>query len=190
MLAVLQVLSWLNTQVLRAGRVAGWMALALMVFVILLQVVCRYAFNSALNWPDEAARFLMLWMTGLVAPSAYRWGGFVAITMVPRSLPHRAGLILSLVILVLSLGVLVICVRLGYDHTFGFGGKFDSSSLRIPLGWAGWETVKVKLRYMYLSLFVCMVLLTSVNIELILRCLASLSGREAALPPDDAPQTA
>lgn len=87
MLAVLHVLSWLNTQVLRAGRAIGWIALALMVGVILLQVVCRYAFNSALNWPDEAARFLMLWMTGLVAPSAYRWGGFVAITMVPRSLP-------------------------------------------------------------------------------------------------------
>lgn len=92
-------------------------------------------------------------------------------------------------ILVLSLGVLVICVRLGYDHTFGFGGKFDSSSLRIPLDWIGWDTIKVKLRYMYLSLLVCMVLLTSVNIELILRCLLSLAGRGVSLPPDDAPQT-
>ena len=25
----------------------------------------------------------MLWMTGLMAPSAYRWGGFVAIDMLP-----------------------------------------------------------------------------------------------------------
>lgn len=58
------------------------MALSVMVAVIILQVFFRYALNSSLPWPDEAARFLMLWMTGLIAPSAYRWGGFVAIDII------------------------------------------------------------------------------------------------------------
>ena len=159
-----------------------------MVFVILLQVFFRYVMNNALNWPDEAARFLMLWMTGLVAPSAYRWGGFVAIDMLPQALPRVPGLLLSLFILVLSLLVLVVGVQHGYDHTFGFGGKFNSSSLRIPLEWAGMETIKVKLRFMYMSLFVCMMLLISVNIELILRNLILLSDEDADLPSNDAPE--
>jgi len=33
-----------------------------MVIVILLQVFFRYVLNNALPWPDELARFLMLWM--------------------------------------------------------------------------------------------------------------------------------
>ncbi len=187
MLALLRPLCWVNTRILRVGRSLGWVALALMVFVILLQVFFRYVMNNALNWPDEAARFLMLWMTGLVAPSAYRWGGFVAIDMLPQALPRTAGLILSLLILVLSLFVLVIGVQHGYEHTFGFGGKFNSSSLRIPLEWAGMETVKVKLKFMYMSLFVGMILLISVNIELILRTVIQLLDEDAELPSDDAP---
>ena len=58
-----------------------------MVIVILVQVFFRYVLNNALPWPDELARFLMLWMTGFIAPSAYRWGGFVSIEMLPQLLP-------------------------------------------------------------------------------------------------------
>ena len=75
----------------------------------------------------------------------------------------------------------------GWSHTFGFGGNFDSSSLRIPLDWLGGTSVKVKLRYMYGSLLVCMVLLLAVNVELILRALAGLVNPDAELPPIDRP---
>jgi len=76
----LRAISAVNTALLRFARNATWIAQALMVLVILLQVFFRYVLNNALAWPDEAARFLMLWMTGLAAPSAFCWGGFVAIT--------------------------------------------------------------------------------------------------------------
>ncbi|WP_245924922.1 TRAP transporter small permease [Aliiruegeria haliotis] len=187
MLTLLGPLSWFNTRILRMGRTVAWVALAIMVFVILLQVFFRYALNNALAWPDEAARFLMLWMTGLMAPSAYRWGGFVAIDMLPQALPRLPGLLLSLFILVCSLLVLVVGVQHGYEHTMGFGGKFNSSSLRIPLEWLGMETVKVKLRFMYASIFVGFVLLILVNVELILRNLVQIGDPDADLPSTDAP---
>ena len=187
MLAVLGPISWANTLVLRLGRQIAWMALAVMVVVILAQVVFRYAFNNALAWPDEAARFLMLWMTALMAPSAMRWGGFVSIDMVPLALPRVPGLILTLVLLLLSLMVLIVAIGHGYNHTFGFGGNFNSSSLRIPLDWVGLESVRVKLRYMYASLFVGVVLLTAVTIELILRTLVQLIDPDAELPSTDSP---
>ncbi len=174
----------LNTAVMRVGRTVAWVALGLMVFVILLQVVFRYGFNSALAWPDEAARFLMLWMTGLVAPLAFRHGGFVAIDMLPRALPARPALLLTLILLTLSGMVLVVAIQFGWGHTFGFGGNFDSSSLRIPLDWLGGESIRVKLRYMYASLLVGMVLLLAVNVELILRALILL-GRPDFQVPDD-----
>ncbi|MBD3679641.1 MAG: TRAP transporter small permease subunit [Rhodobacteraceae bacterium] len=187
MLMVLRPVAWLNTFVLRIGRQIGWIALALMVVVILAQVFFRYVLNSALSWPDEAARFLMLWMTALMAPSAYRWGGFVAIDTVPSALPRAPRLALFLILFCMSLVVLIVGVGHGYNHAFGFGGNFNSSSLRVPLDWVGFESVRVKLRYMYASLFLCVILLISVTVELILRTLIQLVNPSAELPDDDAP---
>ena len=50
---------------LPVGRWISIVAIALMVLAILIQVFFRYVLNSALPWPDEAARFMMLWLTGL-----------------------------------------------------------------------------------------------------------------------------
>lgn len=187
MLALLRPIAWLNTWILRVARQVAWFALAVMVVVILAQVFFRYVLNNALSWPDEAARFLMLWMTALMAPSAMRWGGFVSIDMLYSALPRVPGLVLTLVLFGLSLAVLLVAVGHGYNHTFGFGGNFNSSSLRVPLDWLGLEAVRVKLRYMYGSLFFCVILLISVTVELILRTLVSLIDPNAVLPDDDAP---
>lgn len=185
MLALLRPIAWINTRILRLGRQLAWIALALMVLVILAQVFFRYVLNNALAWPDEAARFLMLWMIAFIAPSAMRWSGFVSIDLLPRALARVPSLVLGLVLLLLSLVVLLTAVGHGYNHTFGFGGKFDSSSLRLPLELVGLETVKVKLRYMYGSLLFCVILLIFVNVELILRTLVRLFSPNADLPPDD-----
>ncbi len=185
MLKLLGVISAINTPILRLGRQLAWIALAIMVSVILLQVVSRYALGNALSWPDEAARFLMLWMTALMAPSGFRWGGFVAIDTFPNMMPRAVAATLNIVLLVLALVVLVTAAGHGYSHTMGFGGTFDSASLKIPLDWFGGESVKVKLRYMYGSLLLCVILLIMVNVELILRGLVAMLDPAAELPDDD-----
>ena len=182
LLGILKPLQFINDHVLRAGRAIAIVAIGLMVVVILIQVFFRYVLNSALPWPDEAARFLMLWMTGLIAASAYRRGGFVAIDMLELALPRKIGAVLSLVLLALSLVVLVVGVRLGWNHV-NSGWLFASSSLKLPLSLIGMASVKIKLAYMYMSLFVGLILLTSVNIELILRSLITLGGRGDDLSP-------
>ncbi|MCT8160831.1 TRAP transporter small permease [Pseudoruegeria sp. SHC-113] len=179
---LLTPLQLVNDIVLRIGRWFGVVAVGLMVFAILLQVFFRYVLNNALPWPDEAARFMMLWMTGLVAPSAYRQGGFVAIDMLGQALPKRAGALLALALFVLSLLVLIVGVQLGYKHV-NSGWLFNSSSLRLPLQYIGGESIRIKLAWMYMSLFVGMILLISVNIELILRNLISLLGGAERLRP-------
>ena len=185
MLTLLRLLAQINTLLLRASRQIAWMALGLMVLVILAQVFFRYVLNSALAWPDEAARFLMLWMTALMAPSAFRWGGFVAIDMVPAALPRAVGKVLTLILYIISLAVIVVALTYGWSHSMGFGGRFNSGSLRIPLDWFGGEMVRVKLRYMYVSLLLGMAMLLLVNIELVLRSAMSLVRPEAELPSLD-----
>ena len=157
-----------NTIILRIGRQLAWIAIFLMVVVILLQVFFRYILNNALPWPDELARFLMLWMTGFIAPSAYRWGGFVSIEMLPKLLPKLIENILLLILLSLSLFILIIGFQLGLQH-IKIGWIFESSSIKIPFHLIGGEQKALKLAWMYMSLPVGIFLLILVNIELILR---------------------
>lgn len=179
--AILGLISAVLTPILALGRNLAWMAMGLMVVVILVQVFCRYILNAALPWPDELARFLMLWLTGLIAATAYRSGGFVAIEMIPRMLPRRVGAVLLICLLIVSLAVLVVGFQLGLKHV-NSGWLFASSSLKLPLHLVGGEAVPIKLAWMYMSLPVGLALLIAVNIELVLRALANLIDPEAELP--------
>lgn len=175
-----------NDAVLPIGRAVAVVAIGLMVVVTLVQVFCRYVLNNALPWPDEAARFMMLWMTGLIAPMAYRRGGFVAIDMLEAALPRAASAALSLLLLVVSGLVLVFAVRIGWAETTGFGGRFATASLFLPTG-DGW--FRVPRSWMMMSFLVGMVLLLIVNVELILRSVLRLLGatdlKPIAAPVDE-----
>ncbi len=182
LLAILRPFGALNGAVLAVGRGLGAFAMAAMVVAILVQVVFRYGFNNALPWPDEAARFCMLWMTGLMAPTAFRRGGFVAIDMLRLALPARAGALLGLVLLCVCLAVLAVAVQIGWGEVTGFGGRFKTAALYLPMD-TGFETwYRIPRSWMMLSLFVGVVLLLSVNVELVLRSLVTLMGRGEDLP--------
>ena len=186
--AFASVLLWfgrINAGLLRLGCAIGAAAVALMVVAILIQVWFRYVLNNALPWPDEAARFCMLWMTGLMAPTAFRRGGFVAIELLGYVLPRIAGHILSLALLFISLLVLVIGIQLGWKEVTGFGGRFATASLYVPLSMSFDEWMRVPRSWMMSSLLTGCVLLAVVNIELILRSIMSLMGGDDRLPPID-----
>ena len=173
----------INTFILRIGRQFAWIAILLMVIVIIIQVFFRYVLNNALPWPDEVARFLMLWMTGLIAPSAYRWGGFVSIDMLQRFLPKTLSNILIFLILIISLTVLLIGFEMGLRH-INAGWIFSSSSIKIPYSLLGGKTEAMKLAWMYMSLPVGIFLLILVNIELILRTILSTFNSQINFPLD------
>ncbi|WP_022702260.1 TRAP transporter small permease [Pseudorhodobacter ferrugineus] len=170
-------LGMVNAALLTFGRRAGAGMVAVMVIVILLQVFFRYVLGNALAWPEEAARFLMLWMTGLMAPTAFRRGGFVSIEMLTRLLPPAPSAILSLLLLGLSLTVMVVGVQIGWSEVTGLGGRFATDSLHYPTAFDLSTWAKVPKSWMMLSLVVGLAMLISVCIELILRSLLTLSGR-------------
>jgi len=184
---LLRPLTLINNIALKCCNVIGVMAIAAMVVAILVQVYFRYVQGNALPWPDEFARFCMLWMTGLMAPIAYRQGGFVAIDMLNDMLGKRASAALSILLLLIGLMVLAMGIKLGYKHV-NSGWLFSSSSLKIPLSLIGMQSIKLKLVYMYSSLWIGLILLTSVNIEMVLRSFNTLvSGNDDAGPPAASP---
>ncbi len=179
-----------NTAILAIGRIIAVIALAIMVTLILGQVFFRYVLSDAPNWTEEGARFGMLWMTGLMAPLAFRMGGFVSIDMLERALPRLVSGILTLLLLSIMMWVLLIAWERGLNnHVDTISGRGCSSSLRWPFGFEfGKCGEKFQNNYQYASLWVGVNLLILVNAELIIRQLIKLLGqgdRLKALAPDD-----
>lgn len=171
---ILGALKKINDVLLAIGRVIGVFAISTMVIVILVQVYCRYVLGNALPWPDEAARFCMLWMTGLMAPTALRNGSFVAIDTIEAILPNVITRILQLVLLFISLTVLIIALQIGWKEVTGLGGRFTTASLYVPQSISFDSWYRVPRSWMMTSLLVGMFMLILVNIELILSRFISL----------------
>ena len=174
-----------NTVILAIGKVIAVIALAIMVSLILGQVFFRYILSDAPNWTEEGARFGMLWMTGLMAPLAFRMGGFVSIDMLERALPRVVSGILTLILLCIALWVLVIAWERGLNnHVDTLSGRGCSSSLRWPFGFEyGKCGNKFQNNFQYASLWVGVNLLILVNLELIIRQIIKLLGRGDELKP-------
>lgn len=169
------------TRILAWGRLLAVFALGLMVICILIQVFFRYILNNALPWPDEAARFCMLWMTGLMAPSAYRWGSFVSIDIIKDYMGKTFGGIFNLLILILGICTLFVALWFANKH-IASGWLFNSSSLKIPLALIGMESIRIKLAWMYMSLPTGFVLMVLVGIELIIQQAHSLLNSNVNYP--------
>lgn len=169
LLAICNGLAVINGGLLALGRWIGAVCLGLMVVVILTQVFFRYVLNNALPWPEEASRFLMLWSTGLMASTAFRRGGFIAIDMVIRMLPRMVATGLSVFLMAVTILVLWIALGIGWSEVTGLGGRFETDSLRVPvsLDLATW--MKVPKSWMMASLLVGVALLLLVAVELALR---------------------
>ncbi|AZL61129.1 TRAP transporter small permease [Tabrizicola piscis] len=145
-----------------------------MVVVILAQVFYRYALNNALPWPEEASRFLMMWSTGLMAPTAFRRGGFVAIDMIIRLLPRMVATGLSVFLMGVTILVLWIALGIGWSEVTGIGGRFETDSLRVPVSLDLVTWMKVPKSWMMASMLVGVALLLLVAVELALRNLYAL----------------
>jgi len=174
----LEGLDTINTRALLLGRKIGLVALGLMVLVILAQIFFRYVLNNALPWPEEAARGLMIWMMALVAPSAYRYTGFVSIDMLHDLIPAHLKNYLVLAILLLCSFVSVIMLQHAWSH-FSAPLLFDSSGLNRLLQDTGINQLlgtKIQFRtaYIYLAMSVLLMLILMVSLELILRQLARI----------------
>ena len=165
---IINIIENFNTVILRFSRTLAWIAIGLMVIVMLVQVFFRYVLNNALPWPDEASRFLMLWMTGLMAPSAYRWGEFIAIDLLRDQLMPRLLAIFDLCLHFVALIVLIVALSFALKH-IDAGWIWYSTSLKLPLNLIGQKATPINLAWMYMSIPIGFFMVVLVIIEMILK---------------------
>lgn len=164
----LTALGWLNDKSGKVGLGIAWVLVAVMVATILLQVFMRYVLNNALPWPEEVARALMIWMMALVAAPALRRGDFVAITLLPDSLPAVLSRLLRFVLTCVAVAILVILSDISIDF-FQRGFRTRAASFNLPRAW------------IYLAMAVCYFTMLFVTIELALKHLKALFAGEQSV---------
>lgn len=81
--------------------------------VICLQVFCRFVLGDALSWPEEAARFLMIWALFLAAAYALRNGEHVGLNFFVSRFHPRVTTALRMVMNVFIIGFLGVMVAGG-----------------------------------------------------------------------------
>ena len=106
----------------RVDRAARWLIIvcsALMIFVVSVQVLLRYAFNTSIDWSDEVSRLLFVWCMFLAIPLGLREGSHVGIELLVQFVPaaprRRLSQLCSLVAMLLMAVVLYFTVVVAVD---------------------------------------------------------------------------
>lgn len=157
-----------NGVVVALCKFAALLLLAGMTGVVLLQVFCRYVLNNALPWPEELGRFMMVWMTFLVAPYAYREGLNVNMDTLLAALPKRVARGMVMLGHLLIIG----CVLFLFRESLWLvrEADFGSSSLDWPMAWV------------FAVMPLSFVLLVSVGLEQIVRLLSGQDVQPGGAP--------
>ena len=88
-----------------ANRWALIALLAAMTVIIFTNVALRYLTHESIEWAEEVARHLMIWLTFVGAGPVLRYGGHIAIDNLQDALPRSLGVALRIVVALLLTGL-------------------------------------------------------------------------------------
>src|SRR6187549_2252422 len=72
--------------------------LAAMAIIIFTNVAMRYLTSQSLEWGEEVARHMMIWLTFLGAGPVLRYGGHIAVENLQDALPPKAAIAMRAVV--------------------------------------------------------------------------------------------
>jgi len=114
----------------RAAVIAMMMAMAGLVFT---NVVSRYVFAHSLNWSEEIARYLMVWVTYIGAGLAMREGQHVAIEFGQAYLPEKLHVWIRGLVALAILAFLVVLTVAGIQFS-EFAWRQRTPVMQWPMG--------------------------------------------------------
>jgi TRAP-type transport system small permease protein len=100
--------------------------LAAMALIIFANVGLRYLTSQSIEWAEEVARHLMIWVTFVGAGLVYRYGGHVAIDNLQDALPKKLAMFLRVIVSLLLLGFF--CFMVYYGYLYMLRAQFQSTA--------------------------------------------------------------
>lgn len=107
------------------------MAICVMLFV---QVVLRYGFGFSLPWPEEASRYLMIWVVMLAGSLLVKDDQLVRVDFFDHFWPKRLLGYRNAIFRLLLAGLLAVLVWKGFENAM-FGQRRQAATLGISFFW-------------------------------------------------------
>lgn len=108
--------------------------LATMSVIIFVNVVMRYATDASLEWAEEVARYLMIWLTFLGAGPVLRYGGHIAVENLQDALPGKVAVAVR--VLVAALLLVFFCFMVWYGWLYMQRTMHQMTPVtQIPFAW-------------------------------------------------------
>lgn len=156
-------------------RLCGWLSLGLlgvMTAIVFSGVFYRYVLDDALVWAEEISKFLMVWMTFMAAPLAFRGGALVAIDALPRALSGWARAVLQIFIQLSIISLMV---------AFVDRGGFLAQNAFIQRA----STIDVSITYVYIAMPIGAFFMLLLSVQLLLGAVRRLLGGDDDAVVDD-----
>lgn len=90
--------------------------LGAMAIIIFANVVLRYSTSQSIEWAEEVARYMMVWLTFLGAGPVLRYGGHIAVENLQDALPPVWAKGLRLLIALMLTAFFVFIVYAGFTY--------------------------------------------------------------------------
>lgn len=90
--------------------------LAVMSVIIFANVVLRYTTNVSIEWAEEVARHLMIWLTFIGCGPVLRYGGHIAVENLQDSLPRPFSIAIRALIGLLLVALFVFFAWFGLEY--------------------------------------------------------------------------
>jgi TRAP-type transport system small permease protein len=116
----------LERYVVSVNRWALILMLGAMAIIIFANVALRYLTSQSIDWAEEVARHLMIWVTFVGAGLVFRYGGHVAIDNLQDALPKKVAIVLRLVVALVLLGFF--CFMVWYGILYMQRTQFQSTA--------------------------------------------------------------
>jgi TRAP-type C4-dicarboxylate transport system permease small subunit len=123
-------MKWLQTAVEAVAAVL----LAAVAIVVFLQVITRYLLEMSLPWPEEAARYLLVWLVFMGAAAAGAHGQQLVVDTLTEALPRRFQTAVKVVAAIAGLVAIAILVRACLP-LFGPAARTASPATGIEMRW-------------------------------------------------------
>ncbi|MBQ8933774.1 MAG: TRAP transporter small permease [Lachnospiraceae bacterium] len=142
--------------------------ITIMVIVTTMEVVRRYIFGLSFIWAEELVKFMLVAVTFLGGPAAYRAGGLAFLDLVVSHIGPKGRKIINIII---NITIIVSCVwlaKLGFEYSFSpMVAKMYSTGL------------KLKMTYIYLTIPIGFCMMIAFAVEQILMSVFNVEAKEA-----------
>ncbi len=84
-----------------------------LVAITFLQVIMRFVFNNSLPWPEEAGKYLFVWLSWIGVSIGAKRGEHIKIEIITKKLPFRGAQVLNIITELITIGICFVTMYYG-----------------------------------------------------------------------------